>query len=73
MAVKVIIYWRTRNPATIASIRQYFGLPDYTTVNGWSPGEIRDRDMAIFEETARRGFLGYRKQSWTFNGATYTW
>jgi len=73
MAVKVVIYWVTRDEQAIAAIRKHFGLPKYTTVNGHTPGEIETKDMPMFEETARRGFFRYQKREWTFNGATYAW
>lgn len=73
MAVKVIIYWVTKDAEAIAAIRKHFGLPKYTTVNGLTPGAIEDKDMSMFEETARRGFFRYQKAEWTFNGATYSW
>lgn len=73
MAVKVVIYWVTKDVEAIEAIRAHFGLPRYTTVNGWTPGAIEDKDMQMFEETARRGFFRYHKTEWTFNGATYSW
>lgn len=73
MAVKVVIYWVTRDAKAIAAIRKHFKLPNYMTVNGHTPGAIGEDDMTMFEETARRGFFRYQKTEWTFNGATYSW
>lgn len=73
MAVKVIIYWLTNDEVAIAAIRKHFNLPIYTTLNGWTPGEISEKDKPMFEETARRGFFRYRRMEWTFNGVTYSW
>lgn len=73
MAVKVIISWRTRDREAIAAMRKYFGIPKYTTVNGLTPAAIEDKDMPMFEETARRGFFRYRRIEWTFNGISYSW
>lgn len=73
MAMKVIVYWVTKDEKSIAAIRKYFGLPAYTTVNGWTPGTIDSKDIPMFEETAHRGFIRYREMDWTFNGVTYSW
>lgn len=73
MAVKVVIYWVTKDESAIAAIRKHFKLPKYTTLNGQTPGEIEPKDMPMFEETARRGFFRYQRTEWTFNGATYSW
>lgn len=72
-ATKVTVKWLTRDAEKIASIRRYFGLPDYTTLNGWTPGEIAEDKMATFEETARRGFISYRLTEWERVGETYSW
>lgn len=73
MAVKVVIYWVTKDENAIAAIRKHFKLSKYTTLNGQTPGEIEAKDMPMFEETARRGFFRYQKTEWTFNDATYSW
>lgn len=73
MAVKVVIYWVTKDWDAIAAIRKHFNLPKYTTINGQTPGAIEEQDMPMFEETARRGFFRYRETEWTFNGTTYSW
>lgn len=69
----VIIYWLTKSDTAIAAIRKHFKLPKYTTLNGWTPGTIEEKDMPMFEETARRGFFRYIEKEWTYNGATYSW
>lgn len=73
MAIKVTIRWTTRDEAAIESIRNYFKLPKYTTLNGWTPGMIEDNDIPMFEETARRGFFTYRETDWHYNGTSYSW
>ncbi len=70
---KVIIHWRTRDEESIRRIREYFGFPTYTTVNGLSPAIVKPEDREMFEETARRGFFSYRSADWTFNGTSYSW
>lgn len=73
MAIKVVIRWATRDEAAIEAIRSHFKLPRYTTLNGWTPGLIEDKDMPMFDETARRGFFTYQETEWQFNGNSYTW
>lgn len=68
MAVKFVIRWHTRDTKAIDKIRKRFGIPDYTTLNGWSPAEIQERDMDVFMECARRGFFGILNQKWCKNG-----
>lgn len=70
---KVLVYWLTKDDDAIANIRKYFNLPIYITVNGWTPGKIEQKDMQMFEETARRGFFRFIRKEWTFNGVTYSW
>lgn len=73
MAVKIVIHWQTRDEDAIRAIRRYFNLPNYTTLNGWTPGKIEQKDMKMFEEAAMRGFFRFVKKEWTYNGATYSW
>lgn len=73
MAIKVLIYWLTANERTIEAIRKRFNVPRYSTLNGWTPAEIAETDIEVFKETAKRGFIRYRKEEWTFNGHTYSW
>lgn len=66
--MKVTIYWNTRHlPREKAleikeKIKAKFGIPDYTTINGETPCEIRDEDMEILKECERRGFIQIRKK-----------
>lgn len=71
MAIKIIVRWATRDEEAIAAIRRRFNLPSYTTLNGWTPAEIKPEDMAVFEECARRGFFGIIRQKWRKNGDQY--
>ena len=57
---KLTIYWVTNDREARNAIRARFGVPPYTTVNGETDAEIRDEDMALLEETARRGFIQIR-------------
>ena len=70
---KVIIHWITTDVDSIRFIRERFGIPRYTTVNGVSPAMIKSEDKEVFEETARRGYFNYRHVNWTFNGVSYSW
>lgn len=69
--VRVIVRWTTRDEEAIAAIRERFNLPDYTTLNGWTPAEIKPEDMDMFEECARRGFFGIIREKWCKNGGQY--
>lgn len=71
MAIKIIVRWATRDEEAIAAIRRRFNLPSYTTLNGWTPAEIKPEDMAVFEECACRGFFGIIRQKWRKNGDQY--
>lgn len=73
MEVKVIVRWCTRDEEAIALIRRRFNLPRYTTLNGLTPGTLRQEDREVFDECVRRGFFTYRKAEWRFNGKTYSW
>lgn len=70
---KLVIRWETRNSRAIEAIRKRFGIPNYTTINGFSPVLLKAEDREVFEETARRGFFHYMPKEWSFNGANYTW
>lgn len=65
---KVIIRWITRDKEAIRLIRERFQMPQYTTVNGLSPADIKDEDIPLFEETSKRGFFGFWHQKWCIKG-----
>lgn len=71
MAVKKVIRWVTRDQNAILAIRKRFNIPDYVTVNGYSPAEIKESDMEVFEECARRGFFSVIPLKWCKNGETF--
>lgn len=66
--MKVTIYWNTRHldPKDVLKIkkkiRDRFNIPNYTTVNGETPCEIRDEDMELLRETEKRGFIQLRNK-----------
>lgn len=68
-----MVKWFTKDKAAISAIRKRFGIPPYTTINGWSPAMVREEDLDMFRETARRGFFSCIETEWAFNGATYSW
>lgn len=70
---KFVVKWRYGVSAdAIAAIRKRFNIPNYTTLNGCSPAEIRAEDMPLFEETARRGFFTILRKKWCKNGDTFS-
>lgn len=69
---KLAVYWATRNQEHIRKIRERFGIPAYTTINGESPAEISDEDMPLLLETERRGFIAIRKKKWRKNGGLFS-
>ena len=70
---KIVIHWNTKDEEAIRLIRERFGIPRYTTVNGQTPAILPADDIFMFEETAKRGYFSYQRVDWTFNGATYSW
>lgn len=70
---KVVIRWRTRDEGIIADLRRQFGLSTYTTLNGWTPGEIFSWQLTAFKSCVRLGYFTYMEKDWTYNGVTYSW
>ena len=64
--MKVTIYWDFRNvdlkdiPRIKKKIRDKFNIPDYTTVNGETPCNIRYDYMELLLECENRGFIQIR-------------
>ena len=71
MAVKKVIRWVTRDGQAILAIRKRFNIPDYVTLNGYSPALVDERDMEVFEECARRGFFSIIPLKWCKNGEAF--
>lgn len=71
--MKGIVRWRTDDPAAIGKIRKRFGIPSYSTLNGWCPCEIEEADMEVFRECVRRGFFLFREVEWRRCGSSYAW
>lgn len=70
---KIVIHWNTKDEEAIKKIRARFKIHKYTTLNGFTPAILPAQDLAMFEETARRGYFNYRRVEWTFNGTSYSW
>lgn len=70
---KIVIHWNTKDEEAIKKIRARFKIPKYTTLNGFTPAILPAQDLAMFEETARRGYFNYRRVEWAFNGTSYSW
>ncbi len=72
MKEQLWVRWTTRDEEAIKQIRKYFGMPRYTTLNGFTPCEIDSKDMAMLKETAKRGFLSIINEKWCKNGETFS-
>ena len=58
---KLTIFWpSSTSQADMWKIREKFGITAGTTINGETPAEIKDEDLPLLEETARRGFISIR-------------
>lgn len=63
LMVHVTIYWATNDPDIKNKIRDRFNIPRGMTLNGEREAEIKEEDMPLLEETARRGFIQIRHKS----------
>lgn len=59
---QLTIYWPPSTSKELESkIRERFGITGGTTINGETPAIIKDEDIELLEETARRGFISLRE------------
>lgn len=58
--VHLTIYFNTSDAEIIDKIRKRFNIPPGMTVNGETESDIKEEDMPLLEETARRGFIKIR-------------
>lgn len=58
--MKLTIYWRTLNKEYKKAIQEKFNIPKYVSVNGETDCDIREQDLPLLKETARRGFIDIR-------------
>lgn len=70
--MKFIIRWRTRDKKAINAIMGRFKMPNYITINGWSPAEIESQDTELFKECERRGFFSIIPGKWCKNGEVFS-
>ena len=49
-------------PEVKRRIRERFGIPNHTTVNGETDCYIREEDMELLRETEKRGFIQIRNK-----------
>lgn len=69
---RIVIKWMTKNEGTIGSIRKKFRIPQYTTLNGWSPVQVdSDEELGLLAECERRGFISILPHTWSKNGGNY--
>ncbi len=73
MTTRCVVYWKKCDPSAIQSIREKFGIPNYTTINGESPCEVDEEQMALLRKCEERGFLSIRMKKWCKNGAHFVW
>lgn len=60
--MRLTIYWTKKGRACRREICGRFGIEYYMTVNGETRADIRDGDMELLRETARRGFIEIRNK-----------
>lgn len=60
--MKTTIYWKTKDRTSISRIREKFNFPNYMTVNGETPCDVREEDMELLRETEKRGFIQIRNK-----------
>lgn len=58
--MKCVIYWRTRDEESRRKICSRFGINHGMTVNRETRADIREEDVELFRETARRGYFEIR-------------
>lgn len=69
---KLVVSWITNDQNAIEAIRLRFNIPHYTTVNGWSPAEIKPEDWELFQECENRKFIRIIDVKWRKNGKQYS-
>lgn len=68
----LVIRWLTKDRQKMQRIRDYFGLPGYTTLNGLTPCWVKNEQMVTFLETEKRGFFRIMPLKWCKNGEHFT-
>lgn len=70
---KVLVNMLTRDKGVQQRIKARFGLPRYRTLNGWTPGSIKEADWDAFTLTAKMGFIIFREVEWEMVGGVLKW
>lgn len=66
---QLTIYWPPTTSKELENrIREKFGITGGTTINGETPAIIKDEDIELLEETARRGFISLREHKPSLEG-----
>lgn len=66
---QLTIYWPPTTSKELENrIREKFGITGGTTINGETPAIIKDEDIELLEETARRGFISIREHKPSLDG-----
>lgn len=66
---QLTIYWPPTTSRELENrIREKFGITGGTTINGETPAIIKDEDIELLEETARRGFISIREHKPSLDG-----
>lgn len=60
--MKVSVYWITKDRVFIEKIREKFGIPRYTSVNGETSAEISEEQVPLLRECERRGYIQIREK-----------
>lgn len=61
--MKITIYWEAKcTPSIKERIINRFNIPNYTTVNGETPCEIKEEDMRDLLETENKGYIQIRNK-----------
>lgn len=63
--MKLTVCWtaRGRQKRFYHDICRKFGISDYMSINYETPCEIKDEDIPLLMETARRGFIQIRNKN----------
>lgn len=59
---KVVVYYHTRNLATIRKIQEHFGFPKKMTVNGEWVVTVKNEQWEELKEIERRGYIRIRNK-----------
>lgn len=58
--MNITVYWVTKDQSIIKWIRERFGIPSYTSINGETPCDIKDEDMPLLRECERKKVIQIR-------------